>query len=85
MQVCIEAIIDISERIISLENSSPVSTSYKALERLENLGIIKDSSKYKQMIQFRNLFENESVDTQKMIFVIDNYFNVFEDYINEIK
>ena len=55
LQVCVEAVIDIAHRIISLEQSSPSSTAIKALEAIESLGVIASASEYKPMVQFRNI------------------------------
>ncbi len=83
LQSMIEAMIDIASRIISIENLSPAPTSYEAIKKLETLKIIKDASKYENMIEFRNyMIKNyESDDTTKVILFCDNNLSEFKDFI----
>ena len=72
LQVCIEAIIDISERIMALEDFSPATTAYNAFKKIEDLGVIKSAEKYKKMVQFRNCIVHryESIDNASPIDVL---------------
>ncbi len=87
LQVCVEAVIDIAERIIALGKLSPVTSSYKAIERLEVMGIIKEANKYKNMIQFRNFVVHryESVENEELVAICNNNLNDFIDFIGEIQ
>lgn len=87
LQVCIEAVIDIAERIISLEGLSPATCSFNSLKRLEDLDILKDAEKYKGMIQFRNFIVHryESIDAQELVNVCNNHLQDFREFIVEIK
>ncbi len=87
LQVCVEVIIDIAERIIALEKLTPVTSSYKAIERLEVMRVIKMASKYKSMIQFRNFVVHryESVENEELVSICNNYLNEFNDFIKEIQ
>lgn len=87
LQVCIEAVIDIAERIISLNKQAPASSSYKALERLEELQIIKSTEKYLKMIQFRNFIVHryESIDNEELIFICNHNLQDFKNFIDEIQ
>lgn len=64
LQICVECMIDIANRIISLSDRAPTATAAEAMNVLEYLNIIKDASVYKKMIQFRNFIVHryESVD-----------------------
>jgi uncharacterized protein YutE (UPF0331/DUF86 family) len=87
LQVCIEAVIDIAERIISLEDISPATTAFNALSKLEDIGILADAQHYKKMIQFRNFIVHryEAVDNEELVFICNNKLNDFKDFINEIQ
>ena len=55
LQVLIEVMVDICYRLIALQGQSPPVTSYGAIERCEQLGILASASSYRKMVQFRNL------------------------------
>ena len=87
LQVCIEAVIDIAERIISLENASPATSAFNALKKLEYLEILEHAEKYKKMIQFRNFIVHryESINNEELVFICNNQLNDFKDFINEMQ
>jgi uncharacterized protein YutE (UPF0331/DUF86 family) len=55
LQVAIEIMIDISERIIAIENAGPAATAGEALVALVRLQVLRDVQPYRDMIRFRNL------------------------------
>lgn len=55
LQVMIEVVIDIAERIIALKNAGPVATAVEAMEKLVVLEVIKSVQPYINMIKFRIL------------------------------
>ncbi len=87
LQVCVEALIDIAHRIISLETRSPCSTASKALEAIESLGVIASASEYKPMVQFRNIVVHryENVDNEIIVGILKRNLDDFDKYINEIQ
>lgn len=86
LQVMIEIIIDISERIIALKQAGPVNTSGAAFDKLMDLGVIVDSSKYKKMVGFRNILVHQycTVDAQILFNLAKNHLNDFVDFKIEI-
>jgi uncharacterized protein YutE (UPF0331/DUF86 family) len=54
LQICVEVVIDVAQRILSLEGRQPAPTAYDALCGLEALGVIASAERYRKMIQFRN-------------------------------
>lgn len=87
LQVCIEAVIDISERIISLEGGSPATSSFNALKKLEDYGILEQADNYRKMIQFRNFIVHryESIDNEELVFICNTKLNDFKDFIVELQ
>ena len=87
LQVCIESVIDISERIIALENCTPATTSYNALKKIEDLGVIKSAEKYKKMVQFRNFIVHryESIDDEELVYICNNQLKDFKSFIEELE
>jgi len=86
IQVCIEAMIDIAHRTISLNNQKPASSAGKALAALEQIGVIKDAAVYKKMIQFRNLIVHryEIIEDSILVDIVRNHLEDFTNFINEI-
>jgi uncharacterized protein YutE (UPF0331/DUF86 family) len=86
LQICVEAMIDIAHRIISLESQPPCSTAGKALEAIEALGAIDNASSYKPMVQFRNVVVHryENIDTDIIVGILKRNLNDFDRYISEI-
>jgi uncharacterized protein YutE (UPF0331/DUF86 family) len=64
LQVAVEIVIDIAERLLALRDAGPVETAVAAIERLARLGVIASSDPYRDMVRFRNLIvhEYESID-----------------------
>ena len=87
LQVCIEAMIDISERIIALEGLSPATTAYNALKKIEDLGVIQSAEKYKKMVQFRNFIVHryESIDNAELVYICNTQLDDFNKFIKEIR
>jgi len=86
LQVCVEAMIDIAERIISLKNRPPATTSAKALAQLESLGIIASSAAYSDMIKFRNFIVHryEAIDISILLDICNTKLDDFDRFIHEI-
>ncbi|MEW5815109.1 MAG: DUF86 domain-containing protein [Spirochaetota bacterium] len=59
LQVAIEIIIDIAERLIASSNAGPVATALDAIKRIEELGFIKSAAPYREMVKLRNLIVHE--------------------------
>lgn len=87
LQICIEIVIDIANRIISLEGQPPSTDSVNSIKRLEQIGVIKDHKKYAPMVQFRNIVVHryESIDNSILIAICQNNLEDFEAFIQEIR
>jgi len=87
LQVMVEAIIDITSRIISKNKLPPADTSSKAIVKLKELGVIKDSTKYAKMVRFRNLIVHDyaSIDIKILYDILTNNLTDFEKFTQEIK
>ena len=54
LQICVEVVVDVAQRILSLEGRQPAPTAADALNSLEAMGIIVSAERYRAMVQFRN-------------------------------
>jgi len=86
LQVMVEIVIDIAERIIAIENAGPTATSTEALEKLEKLGVIKSAQSYGNMIKFRNFIvhQYEEIDPEIVFNIAKNQLDKFRSFRDEI-
>ncbi len=87
LQVSIEAIIDICERILALSDISAPNTSGDSLREVVNLGVISDNSEYYEMIRFRNFIVHryEKIVLEIIYTIVKNKLPVFRKFIHEIR
>lgn len=55
IQVSAEIMIDVAERIIALAGKGPTATAAEAVERLVQMGILKEAEPYRSIVRMRNL------------------------------
>ncbi len=87
LQISIEVMIDISERILALNKLTPEDTSVENMQKLEKLGVIQSANDYADMIRFRNFIVHryEKVDAEIVYSIIKNKLNLFEKFVKEIR
>ena len=86
LQICIEIVIDVAQRILSLEKLPPAPTSFDAIRQLENLGIISSAEKYRNMIQFRNFVVHhyERVASDVLVKILNEHLEDLSAFRNEV-
>ena len=64
LQVMVEVVVDVTERIIASKGAGPAATAAEALEKLVELRVIKSAKPYTNMVRFRNLIihQYEEID-----------------------
>jgi len=72
LTVCVEIMIDISERILAIKKIPPKDTSVENFKELERLKIIQSFETYADMIRFRNFIVHryETIDTQILFAIV---------------
>jgi uncharacterized protein YutE (UPF0331/DUF86 family) len=87
LQISIEVMIDISERILALNKLTPANTSVENIQKLEKLGVIQSANDYADMIRFRNFIVHryEKVEAEIVYSIIKNKLNLFEKFVKEIR
>jgi uncharacterized protein YutE (UPF0331/DUF86 family) len=87
LQISIEVMIDISERILALNKLTPANTSVENIQKLEKLGVIQSANDYADMIRFRNFIVHryEKVDAEIVYSIIKNKLNLFDKFVKEIR
>lgn len=86
LQVMVEVVVDIAERIIARKNAGPTATAAEAIGKLVELGVIRSAKPYTDMVRFRNLIihQYEEIDPAIVFDIAKNQLNAFRQFRNEI-
>lgn len=86
LQICVEIMIDVCERILAVQGIAPADSSVGNLQRVAQLGLIEDAVRYEPMIRFRNFIVHryELVDPEMLFDIVVNHLGDFECFIGEI-
>ncbi len=87
LQVLVEIVVDIADRIIALSSGPPSATGAGSLERLEQLGVVANAERYRPMVRFRNLIVHryEEVDLSILFGIITQHLDNFEEFGREVR
>jgi uncharacterized protein YutE (UPF0331/DUF86 family) len=87
LQVSVEIMIDISERILAIEKISPQNSAAENIKKLEDLSIIKKTENYMDMVRFRNFIVHryEYIDLDILFDIAKNKLHYFNEFIDEIR
>lgn len=86
LQLLVEVVIDVCQRIISLSGQTPATTGREAIERCIRSGILSDTAAYHQMAQFRNFIVHryEQIDTAILVNMVNRHLGDFDRFRDEI-
>jgi uncharacterized protein YutE (UPF0331/DUF86 family) len=86
LQICIEVVVDVAQRILSLENRQPAPTAFDALLALEAMGIIASAERYRAMVQFRNFIVHryECVDPTVLVDILNHRLGDLTAFRDEV-
>lgn len=86
LQVAVETVIDICQRILALLHQAPAPTSLQADERCVQLGVLSDRPAYRRMVQFRNwlVHRYDRIDPAVLVDVINTRLGDFDLFRDEI-
>lgn len=87
LQVAIEVMIDVSERILALHNIAPQQSAADSIRKLQEIDVLSPNTEYIEMIKFRNFIVHryEKIDIEIIYSIIRKKLNLFEDFIEEIR
>jgi len=87
LQVAIEAMIDIAERILALKKIPPQKTSSGSMKKLQEFKILKNASDYEEMIRFRNFIVHryDKIDLKIVYNIISKMLPRFYQFVDEIR
>jgi uncharacterized protein YutE (UPF0331/DUF86 family) len=86
LQVLVEIVIDICQRLISLAGQTPAATGVDAVERCIQLGALSDAEAYRHMVRFRNYIVHryERVDAAVLVDVVNQRLPDFDQFRTEV-
>ena len=86
VQVAVEIMIDVAERIIALSGAGPVAGAAEAIDALAQLGVIHSAEPYRSMVRFRNLIVHEyaRIDPAVLYDIVTNRLDGFRAFRDEI-
>jgi uncharacterized protein YutE (UPF0331/DUF86 family) len=87
LQLGIESMIDVSERILAARRLTPTDTAAQNFQRLQEIGILKDADRYAEMVRFRNFIVHryEQIDPEIVYGLAKNKLGRFREFIDEIR
>ena len=87
LQVCTEVMIDISERILALNEIPPLPSSSENIAKLQEMNIISARPEYSDMVKFRNFIVHryEKIDLEIIYSILKNKLSLFNSFIDEIR
>jgi uncharacterized protein YutE (UPF0331/DUF86 family) len=86
LQVLVEIVIDVCQRLLSLSKQAPATSGAEAVERCIQLGALSRNEAYEQMVRFRNFIVHryERVDVEILVDMVNRRLDDFEHFRNEI-
>ena len=87
LQISIEVMIDVSERILALNEIEPANTSVENMKKLEQIGIIRSFDDYVNMVRFRNFIVHryEKIEIEIIYSILKNNLHLFNQFVEEIR
>lgn len=86
IQVLVEIIIDVSQRVIAEDGQTPAGSGREAIERCVQMGVLSSIEPYQRMIQFRNFVVHlyERVETIFLVDIVNKRLADFESFRDEV-
>ena len=87
LQVAVEAMIDVAERIVALNKIPPQNSSAANLEKLQELNILGNATDYTDMIRFRNFIVHryENIDLEIIYNIVSTKLDLFDQFVDELR
>jgi len=87
LQLAVESMIDVAERILAAQHLVPADTAAQSLKRLEEIGVLNDARRYAEMVRFRNFIVHryEQIEPQIVYSLAKTRLSCFRDFVAEIR
>ena len=86
LQIAVEVVIDVCQRLIALHGQAPAATSAGVIERCVQLGILTGKPAYGKMVQFRNFVVHryENIDVEILAGIVNERLGDFDGFRDEV-
>jgi uncharacterized protein YutE (UPF0331/DUF86 family) len=86
LQILVEVVIDVCQRLIALAGLAPAATGADAVARCVQMGALSDEDAYRQMVRFRNFIVHryERIDVDVLVGVINRRLPDFDRFRDEV-
>lgn len=86
LQLLVEIVIDVCQRLISLAGQTPATTGRESVSRCVQMGILSGYEAYGKMVQFRNFIVHryERVDVAILVDMVNRRLPDFERFRDEV-
>jgi len=86
LQVAVEIVIDVCQRLIHVTGQSPATTGRDAVERCIQGGILSDYDPFRKMVQFRYFIVHryERIDPVILADIVNSRLSDFERFRDEV-
>lgn len=87
LQLGVESMIDVSERILAARHLPPAETAAQNFQRLQEIGFVRNAARYAEMVRFRNFVVHryEQIDPQIVYGLAKTKLSCFRDFVDEIR
>ncbi len=87
LQLAVESMIDVAERILAARCLPPEDTAARSLKRLQEIGVLRDANRYAEMARFRNFIVHryEQIDPQIVYSLAKTRLGCFRDFVDEVR
>ena len=87
LQVMIEIVIDVADRLVSLKGRPPAPTAALSLSRLQEVGVIANAERYHPLVRFRNFIVHryEDVDLSIVYGILTRHLDDFQEFDREVR
>ena len=86
LQIIVEVLIDICQRVISLNKKAPATTGKEAITKCIQLGMLSSEDNYIRMVQFRNIVvhQYEEIDMEILSGIMNKRLGDFTKFKEEV-
>ena len=86
LQILVEIVVDVCQRLISLAGQTPAATGADAIIRCVQLGALSDDEAYRNMVRFRNFIVHryEQIEVGILATVVNRRLGDFDRFRDEI-
>ncbi len=86
LQILVEIVVDVCQRLVSLSGQSPATTSGDAVKRCIQMGALQDRDAYVKMVQLRNFIVHryEQVDVGILADMVNRRLKDFELFRSDV-